>query len=311
MLVASTATTVHREPDSFLTQRPAEENFTRRLLAERRRGPATGARQLFVSVLDQDFNVPTHGSSFALRDKLAGWHRSTAEAATEYAAPMRVLIVEDDALVGDAVCEALGVAGFAADLVGSAEAAQTALAAESFDLAVLDIGLPRESGLRLLQNVRNRGKTLPVLMLTARDGVSDRVTALDLGADDYLTKPFAMPELIARCRALIRRANAVASARVTFGKLDIDLTHRQASAFGKPFGLTRREWAILECLVLNAGRMVSKDKLMSTIADWSDDLTPNAVEQYVSRLRAKLGGAARIRAVRGMGYRLDESTDDQ
>jgi two-component system, OmpR family, response regulator len=223
---------------------------------------------------------------------------------------MRVLVVEDDVLVGDAVRQALVAAGFAADLVGSAEAARTALMAESFDLAVLDIGLPRESGIRLLQGLRSRGKTLPVLMLTARDGITDRVTALDLGADDYVTKPFDVQELVARCRALIRRANAVASAHVVFGDLQVDLAHREVFAAGDAVNVTQREWAILECLVLNAGRVVSKEKLMSAVADWSTDLTPNAVEQYVSRLRGKLGAVAKIRVVRGMGYRLDEGAED-
>ena len=134
---------------------------------------------------------------------------------------MRVLIVEDDPLVGDAVRLALVEAGFAADLVASADAARAALAAESFDLLVIDIGLPRENGLRLLQGLRSRGKVLPALILTARDGLSDRVNALDLGADDYMTKPFHVQELVARCRALIRRANAVASSRVAFGSLDL------------------------------------------------------------------------------------------
>jgi DNA-binding response OmpR family regulator len=220
---------------------------------------------------------------------------------------MRVLIVEDDPLVGDAVRRALEAAGFAADLVGTAESARSALQAEAFDLAVVDIGLPRENGLRLLQGLRSRGTIVPVLMLTARDGLSDRVTALDLGADDYVTKPFQVPELVARCRALIRRANAVASTRVTFGHLEVDMAHREVSVGGEPLSLTQREWAILECFVLNAGRLVSKDKLLSAISGWSDDLTPNAVEQYVSRLRAKLGSAAEIRSVRGMGYRLDET----
>jgi DNA-binding response OmpR family regulator len=220
---------------------------------------------------------------------------------------MRVLIVEDDPLVGDAVRRALETAGFAADLVGTAESARSALQAEPFDLAVVDIGLPRENGLRLLQGLRSRGTIVPVLMLTARDGLSDRVTALDLGADDYVTKPFQVPELVARCRALIRRANAVASTRVTFGNLEVDMAHREVSVGGEPLSLTQREWAILECFVLNAGRLVSKDKLLSAIAGWSDEITPNAIEQYVSRLRAKLGAAAEIRVVRGMGYRLDDS----
>jgi DNA-binding response OmpR family regulator len=221
---------------------------------------------------------------------------------------MRVLIVEDDALLGDAVRLVLGNAGFAADLVGTAEAARSALQAEPFDLAIVDIGLPRENGLRLVQALRGRGKTIPVLMLTARDGLSDRVTALDLGADDYMTKPFETPELVARCRALIRRAHAVASSRVTFGQLEIDIAHKKAAVEGRHVDLTQREWAILECLVLNAGRLVSKDKLLASISDWSEELTANAIEQYVSRLRAKLGTAAHIRAVRGMGYRFDDRT---
>jgi len=221
---------------------------------------------------------------------------------------LRVLIVEDDALVGDAVRLALDHAGFAADLVGTAEAARAALLAEPFDLAIVDIGLPRENGLRLLQGLRSRGATIPLLMLTARDGLSDRVTALDLGADDYMTKPFEIPELVARCRALIRRANAVASSRVTFGALEIDIAHKKATVEGRALDLTQREWAILECFVLNAGRLVSKDRLLSSISDWSEELTANAVEQYVSRLRAKLGAAAQIRAIRGMGYRFDERT---
>ena len=221
---------------------------------------------------------------------------------------MRVLIVEDDPLLGDAVRLALGNAGFAADLVGTAEAARSALQAEPFDLAIVDIGLPRENGLRLVQGLRGRGKTIPVLMLTARDGLSDRVTALDLGADDYMTKPFEVPELVARCRALIRRAHAVASSRVTFGELEIDIVHKRVVVEGRALDLTQREWAIFECLVLNAGRLVSKDKLLASISDWSEELTANAVEQYVSRLRGKLGAAAQIRAIRGMGYRFDERT---
>jgi DNA-binding response OmpR family regulator len=220
---------------------------------------------------------------------------------------MRVLIVEDDALLGDAVRLALDSAGFAADLVGTADTARAALQAEPFDLAIVDIGLPRENGLRLVQGLRGRGKTIPVLMLTARDGLSDRVTALDLGADDYMTKPFEVPELVARCRALIRRAHAVASSRVTFGQLEIDMAHKRAVVEGRALDLTQREWAIFECLVLNAGRLVSKDKLLASISDWTEELSANAVEQYVSRLRAKLGAAAQIRAVRGMGYRFDES----
>lgn len=219
---------------------------------------------------------------------------------------MRVLVVEDDPLVGDGIRRALTGGGFAADLVSSAEAAKTALDTESFDLVIADIGLPRQDGLQLVRSLRSRGQVVPILILTARDGLEDRVTALDLGADDYLTKPFQVPELLARCRALIRRSNSVANPRIAFGDLELDTTRKSVTAAGKPLELSQREWAILECMILNAGHIVSKNKLMSTIADWSEDLTLNAVEVYVSRLRAKLGNAAVISTVRGMGYRIDE-----
>jgi DNA-binding response OmpR family regulator len=219
---------------------------------------------------------------------------------------MRVLIVEDDPLIADAVRQALAKAGFAADIVTSAEAARSALHAESFDLAIVDIGLPREDGLQLVRRWRAVGKATPILMLTARDGLSDRVNALDLGADDYMTKPFEVAELIARSRALIRRANAVSNNQLSLGGLQLDMTHHSLSIDGKSVELTQREWSILECLVLSAGRIVTKEKLMSSVTDWTEELTPNAIEVYVSRLRGKLGEAARIRAVRGMGYRIDE-----
>jgi DNA-binding response OmpR family regulator len=220
---------------------------------------------------------------------------------------MRVLVVEDDRVVGDAVQRALASQGFAVDHVVSAELARTALHADDFDLAIVDIGLPKDDGLTLVRDLRRRGVNLPVLMLTARDGLSDRVTALDLGADDYLTKPFQVAELLARCRALVRRANGVASAKLAFGPLQLDLAHREATCSGHPLDLTRREWLVLECLVLNAGRIVSKEKLMSAITSWSEDITQNAVEVYISRLRGKIGDAAVIRVIRGLGYRLDDA----
>ncbi len=172
---------------------------------------------------------------------------------------MRVLVVEDDRVVGDAVQRALTLQGFAVDHVVSAEHARAALHTDDFDLAIVDIGLPQDDGLTLVRELRRRGVNLPVLMLTARDGLSDRVTALDLGADDYLTKPFQVAELLARCRALVRRANGVASAKLAFGPLQLDLAHREATCAGNPLDLTRREWLVLECLVLNAGRIVSKE----------------------------------------------------
>jgi DNA-binding response OmpR family regulator len=219
---------------------------------------------------------------------------------------MRALVVEDDPVIRDAVCRALSREGYAADSVGSAEQAKSALHAEHFDLAIVDIGLPAEDGLQLLRDLRRRGNSLPVLMLTARDGLQDRVSALDLGADDYLTKPFDVPELLARCRALLRRANGVASAQIQLGALTVDLGRKELLLHGTALDITQREWSVIECLALNAGHIVSKEKLLTAVSGWGEEITPNAIEVYVSRVRAKLAGAAIIHAVRGLGYRLDE-----
>src|SRR6478735_952461 len=220
---------------------------------------------------------------------------------------MRILVVEDDALVADAIRRGLTEAGYAVDHVESAERAGTALGAESFDLAVVDIGLPGADGLVLLQRMRRAGTAVPVLILTARDALADRVNALDLGADDYLVKPFALPELVARCRALIRRSRSAASAELVIGELRLDLAARRVEVEGKAVSLTRREWAVLECLSLNIGRVVAKDRLLQAIANWDEDIGANAIEVYVSRLRTKLAGSAPIRTVRGLGYRLDDT----
>jgi DNA-binding response OmpR family regulator len=219
---------------------------------------------------------------------------------------MRILIVEDDELVADALRRGLAAAGFAVDRVASAEQAEAALATGEFDLALVDIGLPKADGLTLVRRLRRSGSDLPVLILTARDGLADRVDALDLGADDYLVKPFELPEVAARCRALIRRTRSATSAELHIGALTLDLKSRTAALNGQPLDVTRREWSILECLGLDAGRVVRKEKLLRAIAGWDEELTPNAVEVYVSRLRAKLGEAAAIRTVRGLGYRLDD-----
>jgi DNA-binding response OmpR family regulator len=219
---------------------------------------------------------------------------------------MRILVVEDDALVADAIHRAITAGGFVVDHVTTAEAAEATLRTDSFDLAVIDIGLPGADGFALVRRVRRHGLTLPILMLTARDEVADRVTALDLGADDYLVKPFAVPELAARCRALIRRVRSATSSEVNVGRLRLDLAHREAWIDEARIELTRREWSVLECLALEAGRLVSKEKLLGAISGWEDTLTPNALEVYISRLRGKLADAASIRVVRGLGYRLDD-----
>lgn len=220
---------------------------------------------------------------------------------------MRILVVEDDALVADAIQRGLSTAGYAVDRVASTEDAERAFSTSTFDLAVVDIGLPGASGLVLLQRMRRSGSALPVLILTARDALADRVNALDLGADDYLVKPFELPELAARCRALIRRSRSAASAELTIGHLSLDLASHRVLVDTGVIDLTPREWAVLECLALNAGRVVAKERLVQTIATWTEEIGANAIEVYVSRLRVKLGTGVPIRTVRGVGYRLDET----
>ena len=220
---------------------------------------------------------------------------------------MRILLIEDDELVADAVVRGLSIAGFTVDHAGSAESGRAALRTEHFDLAVVDIGLPDADGLSLLAALRNEGTAMPVLMLTARDTLADKIRAFELGADDFLMKPFEQAELAARCRALIRRAGQTPSGLVRLGGLTIDLNGHQLQVNGAVVELTRREWLVLESLAHNLGRIVTKDRLMQALAGWEQDLTPNAVETQVSRLRSKLGSAAVIRSIRGLGYRLDEA----
>jgi len=220
---------------------------------------------------------------------------------------MRILLIEDDELVADAVVRGLSIAGFTVDHAASAQSGRAALRTEHFDLAVVDIGLPDTDGLSLLGVMRNEGTAMPVLMLTARDTLADKIRAFELGADDFLMKPFEQAELAARCRALIRRAGLTPSGVVRLGGLTIDLNGHQLQVNGAVVELTRREWLVLESLAHNLGRIVTKDRLMQALAGWEQDLTPNAVETHVSRLRAKLGSAAVIRAIRGLGYRLDEA----
>jgi len=219
---------------------------------------------------------------------------------------MRILLVEDDELVADAIVRALAREGFTVDHVGSAELARGALRSEPFDLAILDIGLPGADGLSLLHAIRSEGSAVPVLMLTARFTLADKVRAFELGADDFLMKPFEQTELLMRCRALIRRAGRTPSGVVQLAGMCIDLAGHQVLLDGRALQLTRREWAVLESLAHNLGRIVSKERLLQALAGWEQDLSANAIETHVSRLRAKLGAGVVIRAIRGLGYRLEE-----
>jgi DNA-binding response OmpR family regulator len=219
---------------------------------------------------------------------------------------MRLLIVEDDDIVADAISRGLAAENCSVHRVASAESAQAALAAEDFDLAVIDVGLPGADGLTLVRRLRSAGRNLPTLVLTARCTLADRVKALDLGADDFLAKPFEPAELAARCRALLRRSGGALSGIVKLDRVRIDLAGRRLDVDGAEVDLTAREWQVLECLARRLGLIVSKERQLQAVAAPEQEMTTNAVEVHVSRLRGKLGSAAVIRSLRGLGYRLEE-----
>jgi len=220
---------------------------------------------------------------------------------------MRILIVDDDTVVAGGVARILESEGFAVDTVARGEQAILAAAQERFDLVILDVGLPGMDGFEVLRRLRTEAQRVPVLLLTARDAVDDRVHGLDLGADDYVAKPFAMSELAARVRALIRRSQAQAGPKVVHGPLMLDTVARRAFLTGEPLELAGREWAVLEVLLAKVERVVSKEAIIQAVANWGEELSLNAIEVYVSRLRAKLEPAGiRIRTVRGFGYMLQE-----
>ena len=221
---------------------------------------------------------------------------------------MRLLLVEDDASIATGVVEAFRRRHDAVDVLASAEPAAAALAGTAYDLAIVDVGLPGMDGFELVSRLRQRGIRVPVMFLTARDAVEDRVRGLNLGADDYLLKPFSLDELIARSHALVRRSHAASSSVLACGALRLDIAARQAALDGAPLELTAREWVLLEQLMLAMPGVVSKSRLVDALGSWDREVTPNAVEIYVSRLRAKLsGGSVELRTMRGLGYRLVEA----
>jgi two-component system OmpR family response regulator len=224
---------------------------------------------------------------------------------------MRILLVEDDVQLAKAMGIALRENGYVVDLVASKSAALATLETVSYDLAVLDIGLPDGTGFEIVQHLRQRSRSTPVLIVTARDAVDDKVHGLDLGADDYLVKPVAIKELAARARALIRRGQCGSGPRLRAGHLDLDTVARQAFHNGQPVPLTAREWGALEYLAARAGRIVSKEQLLQTLCGWDNEVTINAVEMVVHRLRGKVESfGVNIRTVRGLGYMLDHNDDD-
>ncbi len=220
-------------------------------------------------------------------------------------AAMRVLIVEDDPILLDSLTRAMRAAGYATDQAGDGELALGLLRGGGFDLVILDLGLPRVDGLSVLSRARAAGCRAPVIILTARDGIDDRVRGLDLGADDYLAKPFSLSELEARVRALLRRGQSGAPI-LTCGTLSYDTVGRRASVGADMLELSQRELSVLEALLFRQGKVVSKEQLIESLCGYGEEVSANAIEVYVHRLRRKLEPAGvGIRTLRGLGYLMD------
>lgn len=218
---------------------------------------------------------------------------------------MHVLLVEDDIILSDGIARALRSQGMVVDVLNHGLHLDTHLQNSAISVMILDIGLPGIDGFEIVRRLRARDNQIPILLLTARDALQDRVHGFELGADDYLVKPFATPELIARIKALVRRS-APAPIEQSIGGLALDTYSKRASVNGKPIDLSVREWAVLEYLMQQASRVVSKQQIIDAILPWGEELTLNAVEVYVSRVRLKITDAAiTIRTIRGFGYMLE------
>lgn len=219
-------------------------------------------------------------------------------------------MVEDDEDLGDALQRRLRRDGYAVDLIADGQTADEVLRYQSYEVIVLDIGLPSRDGFAILRSLRQRGDRTPVLMLTARSDIEDRVTALDVGADDYLAKPFDFRELDARCRALMRRTQGVASGVTRVGRLTFDRGAKVVKLDDSQLNLPNREYRLLEIFIGNLGRVLSKDQIASQLFDFDNDAGTNAIEIYVGRLRRKLGPALQITTLRGLGYLAEPGPAD-
>ncbi len=220
---------------------------------------------------------------------------------------MRLLLVEDDAILRDGMACSLRQAGYIVDCAADGSEAEHYLSVQHFDLLILDLGLPKTDGLSVLRRFRARDQATPVLIITARDTVSDRVAGLDLGADDYLTKPFDLAEFEARVRALVRRGQGMYSSQVTIKTLRLDLNSRHAFLGEGVLDLSPRELGVLEMLMLRAGQVVSKGQLAEKLSSWDDGIGPNAIEVYIHRLRKKLeNSCVTIKTIRGLGYLMEK-----
>lgn len=214
---------------------------------------------------------------------------------------MRILLVEDDGLLGPGVAAGLVQAGYAADLVTSGEDAEAALQTTHYDAAILDLGLPGIDGLTLLRQRRAAKDATPVLVLTARDTIADRIKGLDAGGDDYLVKPFDLDELLARLRALLRRGKGAAAAILRHGRIALDPATHSVSLDGEPVALSGREFAVLQELLINAGRVLTRAQLEERLYGWGEEVESNAIEVHIHNLRRKLHPSV-IRTLRGVGY---------
>jgi two-component system, OmpR family, response regulator QseB len=220
---------------------------------------------------------------------------------------MRVLLVEDDELLGDGICSGLKHYGHTVDWVKDGKSAQEAVtsAQESFDVVVLDLGLPKMSGLEVLRNIRERNITTPVVILTARETIDDRVKGLDAGADDYLTKPFDLDELCARMRALQRRSKSRAKPLLSYGDIVLDPAAHVVTFKEEQVLISRREFALLQKLLENAGRVISREQLNQTLYGWGENIDSNALEVHIHNLRKRFGSDL-IRTIRGVGYMAEK-----
>jgi two-component system response regulator QseB len=218
---------------------------------------------------------------------------------------MKILLAEDDPLIGTSVEQALRMESYAVDWVRDGLAAELALDSGTYALLLLDLGLPRQDGLALLRKQRQKNNMIPVLIITARDAVQDRVAGLNLGADDYLVKPFDLHELIARVRALIRRHAGRAQPEMVLGTLKVNQLTHEVTLDGKPLALSHREFTLLECLMETPGTVLSKEQLEERIYGWEEEVSSNAIEVHLHNLRRKLGSDW-IRNVRGVGYKVTE-----
>jgi len=218
---------------------------------------------------------------------------------------MRILLVEDDALLGDGVCVGLTQAGFTVDWVRDGKEGLAAAAAGCHDLVILDLGLPGMPGQQVLSTLRKDGHDMPVLILTARDSVDQRVAGLDAGADDYMTKPFDLDELSARLRALLRRRSGRATPVLTHGEIILDPAAHTTSLQGQDVNLSHREFSMLQLLLESAGRVLSRQHFEESLYGWDEEIESNAIEVHIHHLRKKMGSDL-IRTVRGVGYTIDK-----